>query len=98
MSRKARTPEEQARRDKIRALLQESHIRDIYGLSVSDTTLSRITDKILPIAKEWQKSPLENLYAVVFMDAIHYHVRSEGQMDRPPPRLEHHPCPTGRLF
>ena len=32
----------------------ESHIRDIYGLSVSDTTISRITDKILPVVKEWQ--------------------------------------------
>lgn len=58
----------------------ESHIRDIYGLEVSDTTVSRITDKILPVAKEWQQRPLESIYAVVFMDAIHYHVRSEGQI------------------
>lgn len=58
----------------------EAHIRDIYGLEVSDTTISRITDKILPIAREWQNRPLESVYAVVFMDAIHYHVRSEGQI------------------
>lgn len=58
----------------------ETHIRDIYGVEVSDTTVSRITDKILPIAKEWQQRPLESIYAVVFMDAIHYHVRSEGQI------------------
>ena len=58
----------------------ESHIRDIYGLEVSDTTVSRITDKILPVAKEWQQRPLESIYAVVFLDAIHYHVRSEGQI------------------
>ncbi len=58
----------------------ETHIRDIYGIEVSDTTVSRITDKILPIAKEWQQRPLESIYAVVFMDAIHYHVRSEGQI------------------
>ena len=58
----------------------EAHIRDIYGLSVSDSTVSRITDKILPEAKEWQQRPLESVYAVVFMDAIHYHVRSEGQI------------------
>ena len=58
----------------------ESHVRDIYGIEVSDTTISRITDKILPIAREWQQRPLESLYAVVFMDAIHYHVRSEGQI------------------
>ena len=58
----------------------ETHIRDIYGLEVSDTTVSRITDKILPVAKEWQQRPLESIYAVVFLDAIHYHVRSEGQV------------------
>ena len=58
----------------------EAHIQDIYGLSVSDTTVSRITDKILPVAKEWQQRPLESIYAVVFLDAIHYHVRREGQI------------------
>lgn len=58
----------------------ESHIRDIYGLEVSDSTVSRITDKILPVVKEWQQRPLESIYPVVFLDAIHYHVRSEGQI------------------
>lgn len=58
----------------------ETHIRDIYGVDVSDTTVSRVTDKILPIAKEWQQRPLESVYAVVFLDAIHYLVRSEGQI------------------
>ena len=48
--------------------------------SLSDTTISRITDKILPLAKEWQQRPLETIYAVVFLDAIHYHVRSEGHV------------------
>lgn len=43
----------------------ETHIRDIYGVEVSDTTVSRITDKILPIAKEWQQRPLESIYTVV---------------------------------
>ena len=58
----------------------EAHIRDIYGLECSDTTISRITDKILPVVREWQSRPLEEIYAVVFMDAIHFHVRSEGQI------------------
>ena len=58
----------------------EKHIRDLYGIEMSDSTISRVTDKILPIAKEWQSRPLEEVYAVVFMDAIHYHVRSEGQI------------------
>ena len=43
-------------------------------------TISRITDKIMPVVKEWQERPLETIYAAVFMDAIHYHVRSEGRI------------------
>lgn len=57
-----------------------AHIMDIYGLEVSDSTISRVTDRILPVVKEWQQRPLESVYAVVFMDAIHYHVRSEGRI------------------
>jgi putative transposase len=52
----------------------------IYGIDVSDNTISRVTDKILPVVKEWQSRLLESIYAVVFMDAIHHHVRNEGQM------------------
>lgn len=58
----------------------EGHIREIYGLVVSDSTISRVTDKILPVVREWQMRPLEALYAVVFMDAVHFNVRSEGQI------------------
>ena len=58
----------------------ESHVEEIYGVECSDTTISRITDKILPVVREWQQRPLEEIYAVVFMDAIHFHVRSEGQI------------------
>ena len=58
----------------------ESHMRELYDIEISDSTISRITDKILPIVKEWQERPLEEVYAVVFMDAIHYHVRSEGRI------------------
>lgn len=58
----------------------ETHIRDLYGLDISDSTISRITDKVLPIAKEWQARPLESIYAVVYMDAIHYHVRQDGRI------------------
>lgn len=56
-------------------------LRTSYGeVEVSDTTVSRITDKILPVTKEWQQRPLESIYAAVFLDAIHYHVQSEGQV------------------
>ena len=55
------------------------HIRDIYGVGVSESTISRVTDSVLPRMREWQQRPLESVYAVVFMDAIHYSVRSEGR-------------------
>lgn len=58
----------------------ESHMRELYDIEISDSTISRVTDKILPIVKEWQERPLEEVYAVIFMDAIHYHVRSEGRI------------------
>ena len=56
------------------------HIKDIYGIEVSESTISRITDKVLEEAKDWQQRPLESVYAVIFLDAIHYHVRSEGRV------------------
>lgn len=58
----------------------EAHIQDIYGISLSDSTVNQITDKILPVAREWQQRPQAAIYAVVFLDAIHYHVRNEGQI------------------
>lgn len=58
----------------------ESHMRELYDIEISDSTISQITDKLLPIVKEWQERPLEEIYAVVFMDAIHYHVRHEGRI------------------
>ena len=58
----------------------ENHLNDLYGIDVSDSTISRITDKVLPIVKEWQERPLEEIYAVVYLDAIHFHVRSEGRI------------------
>ena len=44
----------------------ESHMHELYDIDISDSTISRITDKILPIVKEWQERPLEEMYAVVF--------------------------------
>jgi putative transposase len=56
----------------------ENHINELYGFEASPTLISRITDKIIPLAKDWQSRPLEEIYAIVFMDAIHYNVRKDG--------------------
>ncbi len=56
-----------------------AHLRDVYGVDASAEMISHMTDRILPIAKEWQNRPLERKYAIVFMDAVHFHVREENQ-------------------
>ncbi len=53
----------------------QAHIKDIYGMDISDTTVSRITDKILPEAREWQQRPLESVYAVVYITTFAVKVR-----------------------
>ena len=57
-----------------------SHLEDIYGIDASAEMISKITDRVLPEAKAWQARPLEGKYVVMFLDAIHYHVREEGQV------------------
>lgn len=54
------------------------HLQTVYGVDASPTMISKMTDKILPIAKEWKNRPLSNKYAIVFMDAIHYNVRQDS--------------------
>ena len=55
------------------------HLHSVYGVNASAEMISHMTDRIFPIAKEWQYRPLEKKYAVVFMDAIHFHVRQDNQ-------------------
>ena len=54
-----------------------SHMKDLYGLKTSDSTISRITDRILPIVKEWQEYPLKEVYDVVYME---YTSAGEGRI------------------
>ena len=58
----------------------ERTMQEMYGISVDATRVSRITDKLLPIIREWQNRPLESVYALVMLDAIHYKVREEGSV------------------
>lgn len=56
------------------------HIEDIYGIPLSAQTISRMTDKIMPLIEEWQNRPLSPLYYFVFMDAIHYKVKVNNRI------------------
>lgn len=56
----------------------EKTMQEMYGIEVDATRVSKITDKLLPMIREWQNRPLESVYAMVMLDAIHYKVREEG--------------------
>ncbi len=57
-----------------------SHIKEMYDVEVSATTLSEITDRVIPQVKEWQNRPLDDLYPIVWLDAMHYKVRDGGKV------------------
>jgi len=55
------------------------HIQDLYGIDVSTGALTAITDQLLPALKEWQQRPLESIYPVVWMDAVHYKTKEDSR-------------------
>ena len=55
-------------------------IEDIYGFEVSDGMVSDITDRLVPQIEDWQKRPLDEVYPIVFIDAVHFSVRDNGQI------------------
>lgn len=54
--------------------------RGIYGFEISDSMVSDITDRLLPQIDDWQKCPLDEVYPIVFIDAVHFSVRDNGQI------------------
>jgi transposase-like protein len=58
----------------------QDHLENLYGIEVSPTFISNVTDKVLPQIQAWQSRPLCSTYALVFLDAIHYKVRQEGRI------------------
>ncbi|MDJ8959579.1 transposase, partial [Clostridium perfringens] len=57
-----------------------TQVNEMYGMDVSPTLISNITDKIIPSIKEWQCKPLESIYPIVFMDAIHFKVKKDNSI------------------
>ena len=57
-----------------------AHIKEMYDMEISHTVLSEITDRIIPKMKEWQNRPLEPVYCIVWLDAMHYKVKEEGRV------------------
>jgi transposase-like protein len=57
-----------------------SHIKEMYDMDISHDTLSTITERIMPLIKEWQSRPVDELYCIVWMDAMHYKVKEQGKV------------------
>ena len=54
------------------------HMEDIYGIEISKSSITAIADKILPKIKEWQNRPLEEVYPIIFLDAMHFKCNDGG--------------------
>lgn len=58
-----------------------SHIEEMYDVDISHNTLSEIIERIVPKVKEWQSRPLESMYTIVWLDAMHYKVKDGGRTE-----------------
>lgn len=57
-----------------------TQVNQMYGMDISPTLVSNITDKIVPMIRDWQSRPLESVYPIIFMDAIHFKVRKDSSV------------------
>jgi putative transposase len=58
----------------------QNNISDIYGVDICDASITKITDKLLPEIREWHDRPLQEIYPILFLDAIHFKIREEGKV------------------
>ena len=58
----------------------EEHVRELYGMELSPALMSSITDQIIGEVQAWRQRPLEKVYACVWLDAIYFRVREDGQV------------------
>ncbi|AND84730.1 IS256 family transposase [Clostridium tyrobutyricum] len=58
----------------------QSELEELYGIDVSSTMISKITDKVMGSAAQWQNRTLDEIYPIVYMDAVHFKVREEHKI------------------
>lgn len=58
----------------------QAEIEDLYGITISPSMVSKIIDKVLSSAVEWQNRPLDRIYPIVYLDAMYFKVRSNGKI------------------
>jgi putative transposase len=59
----------------------QGHLQEMYGVEVSPTLVSEVTDGVLEEVKAWQNRPLEPVYGIVYLDALYVKMRHEGRVE-----------------
>jgi len=59
----------------------EEYVGDMYGIELSPGMVSTITDKVWPLVEEWQNRPLESIYIIIYLDAMHVKMRRNGKIE-----------------
>jgi putative transposase len=59
----------------------QGHLEEMYGVEVSPTLISEVTDGVMEEVKAWQNRPLEPLYAILYLDALYVKMRHEGRVE-----------------
>ena len=59
----------------------QEHLLELYGVEISPTLISNVTDAVLEDVVAWQSRPLDAVYPVVFLDAIHLKIRNSGRVE-----------------
>ena len=57
-------------------------MEEIYGFECSESFISNVTDKIIAEIEDWQKRPLDEVYPIVFIDAVHFSVREDNRIKK----------------
>jgi len=58
----------------------QNNLEEIYQVPISNGTVTKITDRLLPELEEWRQRPLEKTYSILYLDAIHFKIREEGKV------------------
>lgn len=58
----------------------QGHLKEIYQIEASPVFISTVTDSVIDAVKEWQNRPLDGIYPIVYLDALHVKVKDQGQV------------------
>lgn len=59
----------------------QSTLEELYGIEVSPTMISTMTDKVWSLVEEWQSRPLDSIYPIIYLDAIHVKLKQDGKVE-----------------